>query len=208
MRPQSSRFVDFAVRRNSKVHELVTSSGRRVRLFMVAGGALCWVLLVMWRLASLQIIDQDRWQEWAVKQHLAEVKLASERGPVYDRRGRLLAVSVPAGSVYVRPAQVRDVPSTVQALAPLVELSQSEIRERLGRKSPFVWLDRQIPRARAQQIADLKLPGVGFVIESLARLLEKSAPTAWGSRDSNSCTSIRCMASMSARQCGVMLLVI
>ncbi len=36
----------------------------------------------------------------------------------------------------------------------------------MGRTSPFVWIERQIPRGKAQLVADLKLPGVGFIVES------------------------------------------
>lgn len=146
--------------------ECVSPRGRCIRLWCLALVSIGWISVVVSRLVSLQITNQATWQDWAVKQHLAEVKLASERGPIYDRRGRLLAVSVPAGSIYVRPGQVRDRAATIDAVSSALKIERSLVRERLESKSPFVWIQRQVPRAAAQRVLDLKLPGVGSVIES------------------------------------------
>ncbi len=146
--------------------DCVSPRGRRMRVWCLGFVALAWTGVVVSRLVSLQITNKDTWQEWAVKQHLAEVKLASERGPIYDRRGRLMAVSVPASSVYVRPGQVKDKVATAAALAKTLKINKSLVIERLNSKSPFVWVERQLPRATVQQVLELQLDGVGSVIES------------------------------------------
>jgi cell division protein FtsI (penicillin-binding protein 3) len=117
-------------------------------------------------LYSLQVSDFETWREWAARQHVSDLKIASERGPVLDRNGKYLAVSVPAESVFVRPKQVSDLQRTARELSRLLGIKLVEVQNRLKSKQPFVWLKRQVPRYQAQTVADLRLPGVGTVMES------------------------------------------
>jgi cell division protein FtsI/penicillin-binding protein 2 len=110
----------------------------------------------MW---SLQVSDFETWQDWAIKQHVAEVEIAAERGPVLDRNGKLLAVSVPAESVYVRPKQVKDKDAAARELAVLLEMKPASIREKLSSNQPFVWIKRQVPRYQVEKVASLSVSG-------------------------------------------------
>jgi cell division protein FtsI (penicillin-binding protein 3) len=121
---------------------------------------------VIARLVSLQITASNRWQDWAVRQHLSEVMVASERGPIYDRNDKLLAVSVPAGSIYVRPKQIKDKDQVAQTLATTLKLPVKTVRAKLDSTKPFVWIERQLPRPLADKVEGMKLPGVGLVVES------------------------------------------
>jgi cell division protein FtsI/penicillin-binding protein 2 len=120
----------------------------------------------VWRLYSLQIADFETWQDWAIRQHVSELQIASERGPVLDRNGKPLAVSVPAESVYVRPKQIVDRHKTARELARLLDMKVSDVVLRLQTKQPFVWVKRQIPRFQAEKLSQFALPGVGTVLES------------------------------------------
>jgi cell division protein FtsI (penicillin-binding protein 3) len=117
----------------------------------------------MW---SLQVSDFETWQDWAIKQHVAEVEIAAERGPVLDRNGKLLAVSVPAESVYIRPKQIKDKELVTRELATLLEMKPATVREKVSSSQPFVWIKRQVPRYQAEKIASLQISGVGTVLES------------------------------------------
>lgn len=143
-----------------------SSSKRQVRLYLLTWAAVVWIVVLLYRLVDLQIANVDQWQNWALKQHLARLKLASERGPLLDRHGRLMAVSVPAGSIYVRPRQVKDRDLVVKNLAALLHLPFKEIEEKLAEKAPFVWIKRQVPRALAEKVESLGLAGLGFVMEA------------------------------------------
>jgi cell division protein FtsI (penicillin-binding protein 3) len=125
-----------------------------------------WVSAVIARLVSLQITASNRWQDWAVRQHLSEVMVASERGPIYDRNDKLLAVSVPAGSIYVRPKQIKDKDQVAQTLATTLKLPVKTVRAKLDSTKPFVWIERQLPRPLADKVDGMKLTGVGLVVES------------------------------------------
>jgi cell division protein FtsI (penicillin-binding protein 3) len=91
--------------------------------------------------------------------------IASERGPILDRHGKMLAVSVPAGSVFVRPPFVQNRADTARDLARELNLPLKEVQEKLEQKKPFVWLARQIPRVDAERVVGLNIRGVGSIIE-------------------------------------------
>jgi cell division protein FtsI (penicillin-binding protein 3) len=137
-----------------------------MRLRLLGLLSLVWVVGLVWRLYSLQVSDFEKWQDWAIRQHVSELQIASERGPVLDRNGKFLAVSVPAESVYVRPKQVIDKDKTARELARLLDMKPTDVSARLKSSQPFVWLKRQIPRFQAENLSNLSLPGVGTVLES------------------------------------------
>jgi cell division protein FtsI (penicillin-binding protein 3) len=158
--------MDYGSRVRAAQSDGVRAGGRRLRLGLVGACAVAWSSFLVWRLFSLQIADFETWQEWALKQHFSELEVASERGPILDRNGKLLAVSVPAGSVYVRPRQVQDRQKVAQAIGKALDLKPKFVEEKLKSKQPFVWVKRQMPRIHTDELMALKLPGVGSVIES------------------------------------------
>jgi cell division protein FtsI (penicillin-binding protein 3) len=166
---KKSKLRSFSIPKGSyPAQNLTTRSVPARKLRLVAFFTLCciWSSCLVWRLYSLQISNYSTWQDWALKQHFQDVQLASERGPIYDRDGNLLAVSVPAGSIYLRPKQVRDKTETIKELSDILKIKPAVIEKKLNETQPFVWLERQLPRATAEKAQNLKLPGVGYVVES------------------------------------------
>jgi cell division protein FtsI (penicillin-binding protein 3) len=157
---------DFAFSHRPTVSAMSFAAGRPLRLRLIGMFALGWVILLVGRMYSLQVSDFETWQDWAIKQHVSEVEIAAERGPVLDRNGKLMSVSVPTESVYVRPKQVRDKDGAARALASLLEMSTRGVREKLASEQPFVWIKRQVPRFQVEKIPSLGIQGVGTVIES------------------------------------------
>lgn len=157
---------DFGRRSRCFRTNVLSPRCRKARLIVVGLFACVWGGVLLHRLVSLQITDFERWQEWAVRQHFSEVTVASERGPVLDRNGKLLAVSVPAGSVYARPHQLRDKERTARELATILEMPYEQVAARLESAQPFVWIARQVSRRTAEKVTSLGTPGVGFILES------------------------------------------
>ena len=60
-------------------------------------------LLAALRLTLLVLIDGPRLASMARSEHTSELALAAVRGPIVDRNGRPLALSVETRSVYARP---------------------------------------------------------------------------------------------------------
>jgi cell division protein FtsI (penicillin-binding protein 3) len=165
-RKESLVGVDFAMLRKQPTSIASLAVKRPMRLRMIGFFALVWTGVLVARMYSLQVSDYERWQEWAIKQHVADVEIASERGPIIDRNGKLVAVSVPAESIYVRPRQVKDKQRVVKELSKILKVKPTLVAEKLISKQPFVWVKRQMPRHEARKITELNLPGIGSVLES------------------------------------------
>jgi cell division protein FtsI (penicillin-binding protein 3) len=165
-RKESLVGIDFALLRRQPTSVASLAAKRPMRLRIIGVFALLWTGILVARLYSLQVSDYERWQEWAIKQHVADVEIASERGPIVDRNGKLVAVSVPAESVYIRPRQVKDRHVVLKELSKQLKIKPTLIAEKLDSKQPFVWIKRQIPRHEARKVTELNLPGVGTVLES------------------------------------------
>lgn len=139
------------------------SAQRRIRFF---GGLFILIFIaVAVRAIYLQVVYAPELQSRADQQRQRVIKLAPQRGTIYDRNGDPLAVSLAAESLYADPTLISDVDSTVAVLAPLLSLSQGEIKKLLTEKKRFVWLQRKLDPDIAQQLRKLKLPGLNFVNE-------------------------------------------
>lgn len=158
--------VDVAALRRPPTSIAALAVKRPMRLRIIGCCAIVWTAVLVSRMYSLQVSDYERWQEWAIKQHVADVEIASERGPIVDRNGKLVAVSVPAESIYVRPRQVKDRHLVMRELSKALKIKPALIAEKLSSSQPFVWVKRQMPRHEARKITELNLVGIGSVLES------------------------------------------
>lgn len=137
---------------------------RRIR--MVGGLFAVLFLAVMGRAFYLQVLDSDRLQKLAEKQHQRAIPLTPDRGTIYDRTGAPLAVSVEMDSCFAEPRNISDPASTAKKLASLVHLPAEELRKKLTGNRGFVWLQRRMTPEEAQKIKDLDIEGIGFVKET------------------------------------------
>jgi len=154
-------------RQPSKIELKQDASAKRSSRLRILQSIIClWVVLLVGKLYYLQLSDLSTWRSGAVKQHVSSIELASERGAIFDRFGRMLAVSVPTGSVWARPNSISDKNLAAEKLATLLEASKEDILSKLSSGAPFVWIKRQIPRVKADQIIKAGLDGVGYFIES------------------------------------------
>jgi cell division protein FtsI (penicillin-binding protein 3) len=147
-------------------NRFITPKSRRKRiraLFLVLS---LWVVVLVFRLYSIQISSFSVWQEWALKQHFTEIKIASERASIIDRFGRKLAKSIPVKSVYLRPSQIKKKENVVKVLARELNFPPKKIYSLLKTPKPFIWLKRQVPLVQIRNLEQLKLSGVGFISES------------------------------------------
>ncbi len=168
MRSSRSQYIgrDYSRLSSSPSADAMSVDGKKFRLWAILFFILLWVSLLVFRLYTLQVSEFSQWRTSAIKQHVTTIELASERGPILDRNGKLMAVSVPAGSVYVRPGQVRDKELAIDQVAQALQMSESAVRKKFESKSPFVWIKRQVPKVHAEQVEGLGIKGVGYLLES------------------------------------------
>jgi cell division protein FtsI (penicillin-binding protein 3) len=93
------------------------------------------------------------------------LRLAAERGVIFDRNRAELALSVDAPSVYANPSELDDVDRAAQLLARALETDRRSIAKRLEGRRSFVFLSRWVTDGRAQKVKELGLDGVGVLYE-------------------------------------------
>jgi cell division protein FtsI (penicillin-binding protein 3) len=118
------------------------------------------------RVAQLQVFSGDHFKNLALRQTTHAVPLPAQRGTIFDRDGRDLALSIELSSVYADPQQVADPIAYAGVLAPILGVSEATLEERLGATDyQFQYLARRVSDATVAQVRALDLPGVGFVPE-------------------------------------------
>lgn len=130
--------------------------------------AIIWTSL-LGRAAWLQLYQGPELRQLALRQHLAAELERGERGRIYDRNGNLLATSVEAESIYLRPVKVTNVSETARQLSSIVGIPVHKLHKKLASKKNFVWLKRQIDDRIAAKIRNADLPGV-YLTKEFARL--------------------------------------
>ncbi len=139
---------------------------RRIGICIVAVVIVFGVL--SFRVTQLQVLSGDHYRELALSQRLRTIPLSAERGSIFDRNGRDLAISIERSSVYADPSLVTDPALYASKLSPVVGVAQDALYERLNdRTRRFVYIARTIEDAVVEQVRDLGLAGVGFVPEPL-----------------------------------------
>jgi cell division protein FtsI (penicillin-binding protein 3) len=112
------------------------------------------------RAYHIQIRSGHSLVERANRQYWASRTLQGERGAILDRKGRLLAKSVPTHSVFINPAQIKDMKQTVDTLHRIVGGTKKNLAALMREQGSFVWVARQIGDRQVAEIRQADLPGV------------------------------------------------
>jgi cell division protein FtsI (penicillin-binding protein 3) len=140
-------------------------TGRRaMALLIVLSLGLSAVIL---RLTQVQAVSASQYEKLGVDQRIRTIKLAAERGAIFDRNGVDLAVSVNQQTVWANPKVVTDPAGYAAKLAPVLGIDAKTLTERLSDKAhAFVYLARKVDDTTADAVKKLNLNGVAFVPES------------------------------------------
>jgi len=141
----------------------------RLRLMLLALGISLWALVIAIRLVHLQVLARPFFEHLGTRQSERTINLDPRRGPILDRDGSPLAVSVDAESLYAVPQDVPDPARTAQALARALGLDAGERRElqaQLSKSRAFVWVRRKVDPAAVQRVRALSLDGIGYLTEN------------------------------------------
>jgi len=109
----------------------------------------------------LQVLNNDFLQEKGESRYRRDIEISASRGRIADRHGDVLAISTPMKSIWAVPPVARLTPGQTSQLASLLEMDAKHLSQKLNTDKPFVFLRRQIPPSVAEQVAALKLPGIG-----------------------------------------------
>ena len=119
------------------------------------------------RLIDLQAVHADSLAKEARGSRTVAVKQPAERGAIYDANGLPLAQTIPARNITVDPFNVKDPADYARKLAPLLGMMEPDIvkaftQVHLANGDPlrFAYIKKEVTLDVANQINDLKLPGI------------------------------------------------
>ena len=155
-------------------------------------GLLCVIVAaVALRLLWLQVIDGPRLASEAEGRRTNVVTLTARRGTIYDRNGKVLAMSVECQTIYANPKVVENASAVAQVLAQNLGGVASDYVGDLTADTTFRYIKRQVDQDVAdkieQELSDQGLAGIYYLKDSkriypygstCAQILGISAPTA------------------------------
>jgi len=142
----------------------------RQRVAIVAVTTAAWVGCIEARLIYLQIFKRADLVARADRQQMRTQTVPPKRGDILDRRGRILATSVDADSIYAVPTEIANAEDAAKKLCAALEdctaRERQNLIEKLGQQKAFAYVRRQIAPDQAKRVAALNLDGIGFIKES------------------------------------------
>jgi cell division protein FtsI (penicillin-binding protein 3) len=123
---------------------------------------LVWSLIIVARLALLQVVQYGDWVQRAHRQQQRTVEISPQRGIIYDRNGQELAMTVQVDSVFAVPSEIPDQKNTATILATLIGEDPDSVLERIQSQRNFAWVARKVDGETAARIRSLGLRGIYF----------------------------------------------
>ncbi len=127
-----------------------------------------WFFGLTLRLIQLQVIEHPRLRQSALKQNQSKQEIVPERGEILDRRGNVMARSLPVPSVALYLAD-NDPEAAAYAkvlqLKGILQLTEKDLRRikaQIDKHVEFIYVKRKISRAEADEVGRLHLEGIGF----------------------------------------------
>lgn len=134
-------------------------SGRFMFILLAIGLASA---ILIGRITLLQVIDRPFLQSQGDARTLRHETIPAHRGMITDRNGEPLAISTPVVTLWANPQELPDDAIQRVMLAQALGMTLGDFEARVARFSEheFMYLRRQMTPAAAQQILNLRTPGV------------------------------------------------
>lgn len=117
------------------------------------------------KLFLIQIRDREFLVAFAERQLRRTLVVRPKRGEILDTRGRPLAVSVEAPSLYANPQEIENPREAAAALSRALGIPGPELDHKLSGDKRYVWLQRKINPEEKRRVMELEIEGLGFATE-------------------------------------------
>ena len=133
----------------------------RRALFLLAACGVAAFAVLMFQLFRLQILRHDELESAALQQQLRRTAIPASRGTIYDREGRVLAMSATTYTVYVSPAEIsmngEDPERIAGGLSEILGVDREKILTMTAdRRSWYKTVKRQIEETEADAVRAFK----------------------------------------------------
>ena len=143
----------------------MAGSGSRVRRYVLLLVLLGGFGVVLFRLATLQVLQAEELSARAGRQHQKTVSLEGPRGTIVDRHGKVLAMNMEVPSVFGIPTTLESPTKTARQLSSVLPVKLDELEKKLRQDRSFVWLARKLDPEQGRRLDRLSVDGIGVVME-------------------------------------------
>jgi cell division protein FtsI (penicillin-binding protein 3) len=131
-----------------------SSNSARLRLYALSGWLCLWLLAICLRLVYLQIFCYGDFERRAQHQQ--------QRGVIYDRAGRELAMSIQVDSAFVVPSEAPDLSNTISLITRITKDDPRVVLADCRARKTFCWVARKADAEVIDRIRALNLQGIHF----------------------------------------------
>ncbi len=141
---------------------------RRIRIRIYVTG-ICFFLVIgviFLRAYQLQILEGSKLSSLAREGYTGRLTLTGQRGTIFDRNGKELALSIDVDSIYCYPKKMKDKTRTANLIARALDIDKRDVLKRFHNSQSFLWIKRKVTPEEIKRVRELNLPGIGFTRES------------------------------------------
>ena len=138
----------------------------RIRIYITG---ICFFLvlcIIFLRAYQLQILEGSQLSSLAKEGYTGKFTLASQRGTIFDRNGKELALSIEVRSIYCYPKRVKDKTRTATLIAKALDIDKRYVVKKLHSSRSFVWIKRKATPEEIKRVRELNIAGIDFTKES------------------------------------------
>ncbi len=135
---------------------------RTVRAIILLALSAVMIIVFSLRLMHLQIFQHNQWSQRSTRNHVSKRVLDMKRGNILDRRGDELAISVDTFTVYLYTREVKSLTDAANALATVLPMTREEIISKVGDRSGYIQIYKELEPTLAMKIQKLNIPGVNL----------------------------------------------
>ena len=147
---------------HSPIFQIYSFKTRLLTVLIFLG--LCFIT-VLGRAFYLQILRAEYYKEKAKSQHERTLTLEPRRGRILDKKGRILAVSIPLKSLFAKPSLINSPYKIARNISPILNIPYHKLVAKLKTKKNFVWIKRKLTPEQSKRIKKLNLRGIDFMEE-------------------------------------------
>ena len=125
---------------------------------------LAWAAIGV-RLFQVQVVRADELAAMGLEQRLTVKELAADRGNIFDREGRELAITVDTTTIFANPQQVTTPEVTATLIAAALGLDADELLDKFTSDKTFVFIARQVEWKQAEPVTKLGRAGIHWYTE-------------------------------------------
>jgi cell division protein FtsI (penicillin-binding protein 3) len=133
------------------------------RLGWLGAIVLLWVAAIFYKIVSLQVVQHHKFARQAEVRQEMPYEIPAPRGPIFDRMGQPLALSVPGKSLYINPLKA-PIASASDLLSRVLGLERGELYGKMARARAAHRGDLLVARRiTADQLQLLLKQPVGYI---------------------------------------------